>query len=123
MPTYYLFDSVKLTQEIKTYKGDLIPQDTIGIIVEIYNEGEAYEVELFGDWVEYDQTGQFIPSNSQNSNAFIETIAVETLYPQQIMLVQAASQTMSIRAQLLALLDELSEDKLNQVRDFAETLR
>ena len=123
MPTYYLFDSVKLTQEIKIYKGDLIPQDTIGTIVEIYNNGEAYEVELFGDLVEYDQTGQFIPSNSQNPNAFVETSAVETLYPYQVTLVKAASQTVGIRAQLLALLDELSEDKLTQVRDFAETLR
>ena len=118
-----LFDTVKLTQEIKTYKGDTLSENTVGTIVEIYNEGEAYEVELFGDWVEYDQTGQFIPSNSQNSNAFIETIAVETLYPYQVTLVKAASQTVGIRAQLLALLDELSEDKLNQVRDFAETLR
>jgi len=118
-----LFDTVKLTQEIETAQGDLIPSDTVGTIVEIYNNGEAYEVELFGDWVEYDQTGQFIPSNSQNPHAFVKTIAVETLYPHQIMLVKAASQTVGIRAQLLAILDELSEDKLTQVRDFAETLR
>lgn len=118
-----LFDTVKLTQEIKTDKGDTLSENTVGAIVEIYNEGEAYEVELFGNWVEYDQTGQFIPSNSQNPNAFVETIAVETLYPYQIMLVKTASQTVGIRAQLLALLDELSEDKLTQVRDFAETLR
>ncbi|MFM8295970.1 MAG: DUF4926 domain-containing protein [Microcystaceae cyanobacterium] len=118
-----LFDTVKLTQEIETAQGDLIPSDTVGTIVEIYNNGEAYEVELFGDWVEYEQTGQFIPSNSQNPRAFVKTIAVETLYPHQIMLVKAASQTVGIRAQLLAILDELSEDKLTQVRDFAETLR
>ena len=114
-----LFDTVKLTQEIKTDKGDTLSENTVGTIVEIYNEGEAYEVELFGDWVEYDQTGQFIPSNSQNPNAFVETIAVETLYPYQVTLVKAASQTVGISAQLLALLDELSEDKLTQVRDFA----
>jgi hypothetical protein len=118
-----LFDTVKLTQEIKTDKGDTLSENTVGTIVEIYNEGEAYEVELFGDWVEYDQTGQFIPSNPQSPNAFVETIAVETLYPYQVTLVKAASQTVGIRAQLLALLDELSEDKLTQVRDFAETLR
>lgn len=118
-----LFDTVKLTQEIKTDKGDTLSENTVGAIVEIYNEGEAYEVELFGNWVEYDQTGQFIPSNSQNPNAFVETIAVETLYPHQVALVKTASQTVGIRAQLLALLDELSEDKLTQVRDFAETLR
>ncbi len=100
-----LFDTVKLTQEIITYNGDRIPQDTIGTIVEIYNNGEAYEVELFGHWVEYDQTGQFMPSNPQSPNAFVETIAVETLYPNQIVLVKAASQTVGIRTQLLAILD------------------
>ena len=118
-----LFDTVKLTQDIKTNKGDIVTQDTIGTIVEIYNAGEAYEVELFGNWVEYNSQGDVISSNDQSPNAFVETIAVETLYPHQIMLVKTASQTVGIHAQLLAILDELSEDKLNQVRDFAESLR
>lgn len=123
MNKFNLFDTVKLTQDIKTNQDDTIITNTIGTIVEIYNEGEAYEVELFGSWVEYNSQGDVIPSNASSSQAFIETIAVETLYPQQIALVQPACQTVGIRAQLLAILDELSEDKLNQVRDFAETLR
>ena len=126
MNQFNLFDTVKLTQDIKTDKtdkGDVISKNTTGAIVEIYNEGEAYEVELFGSWVEYSSLGDVIPSNTKSSHAFVETIAVETLYPQQIALVTPASQTVGIRAQLLAILDELSEDKLNQVRDFAETLR
>jgi hypothetical protein len=118
-----LFDTVKLTQDIKTDKGDTVTQNTVGTIVEIYNAGEAYEVELFGNWVEYNSQGDVIPSNDQSPNAFVETIAVETLYPNQITLVKTASQTVGIHAQLLAILDELSEDKLNQVRDFAEALR
>jgi hypothetical protein len=118
-----LFDTVKLTQDIKTNKGDTVTQNNVGTIVDIYNAGEAYEVELFGNWVEYNSLGNVVPSNAQSPNAFVETIAVETLYPHQIMLVKTASQTVGIHAQLLAILDELSEDKLNQVRDFAESLR
>ena len=123
MNQFNLFDTVKLTQDITTDKGDVISKDITGTIVEIYNEGEAYEVELFGSWVEYSSLGDVIPSNANSPHAFVETIAVETLYPQQIALVTPASQTVGIRAQLLAILDELSDDKLNKVRDFAETLR
>lgn len=118
-----LFDTVKLTQDIKTNKGDTVTQNTVGTIVEIYNGGEAYEVELFGNWVEYNSQGDVIVSDAQSPNAFVETITVETLYPSQIMLLENASKTVGIHAQLLAILDELSEDKLNQVRDFAQTLR
>lgn len=123
MNNFNLFDTVKLNQEIKTYQGRVISKDTIGTIVEIHNNGEAYEVELFGNWIEYNPQGNIIPSNSHSPHAFMETIAVETLYPQQITLVKTASQTVGIRAQLLAILDELSEEKLSQVRDFVETIR
>ncbi|MBE9202210.1 DUF4926 domain-containing protein [Synechocystis salina LEGE 06099] len=123
MNKFNLFDTVKLNQEIKTYQGRVIPKDTIGTIVEIHNEGEAYEVELFGSWIEYNSQGKIILSDAHSPNAFMETIAVETLYTQQITLVKPASQTVGIRAQLSAILDELSEEKLNQVRDFVETLR
>jgi hypothetical protein len=71
----------------------------------------------------WDAPGDIILSDAKRPSAFVETIAVETLYPQQITLVSPANQTVGIRAQLLAILDELSEDKLNQVKDFVETLR
>jgi hypothetical protein len=118
-----LVDTVRTTEAIPLANGDIAPIDTIGVIVEIYNNGEAYEVELFGNWVEYNQEGELIISYSNSSNAFVETIAVITLYPQQISFVKPARETVGIRAQLLGLLDELSEEKLNQVKDFAETLR
>jgi hypothetical protein len=123
MKSFNLFDTVKTIEEITLSNGDIAPIDTIGVIVEIYNDGEAYEVELFGNWVEYNQEGKLIVSHSNSSNAFVETIAVITLYPQQINFVKPARETVGIRAQLLGVLDELSEDKLNQVKDFAETLR
>ncbi len=46
-----------------------------------------------------------------------------TVYPQQLELVQPARETVSVRAHLLSLLDELSEEKLALVRDFAEFLQ
>ena len=123
MISFNLFDTVKTIEEIPLANGNIAPIDTIGVIVEIYNNGEAYEVELFGNWVEYNRERELIVSHSNSSNAFVETIAVMTLYPQQISFVKPARETVGIRAQLLGLLDELSEDKLNQVKDFAETLR
>jgi hypothetical protein len=123
MKSFNLFDTVKTIEAITLADGNILPIDTIGVIVEIYNDGEAYEVELFGNWVKYNQEGKLIVSHSNSSNAFVETIAVITLYPQQISFVKPARETVGIRAQLLGLLDELSEDKLNQVKDFAETLR
>ncbi|MFN9174389.1 MAG: hypothetical protein ACK58N_07715 [Synechocystis sp.] len=123
MNYFNLFDTVKTIEAIPLANGDIAPIDTIGVIVEIYNDGEAYEVELFGNWVEYNQEGELIVSHSSSSNAFVETLAVITLYPQQISFVKPARETVGIRAQLLGVLDELSEEKLNQVKDFAETLR
>jgi hypothetical protein len=123
MKSFNLFDTVKTIEAITLADGNILPINTIGVIVEIYNDGEAYEVELFGNWVEYNQEGKLIISHSNSPKAFVETIAVMTLYPQQISFVKPARETVGIRAQLLGLLDELSEDKLNQVKDFAETLR
>jgi hypothetical protein len=123
MNSFNLFDTIQTTEIITFENSKIIPIGTIGVIVEIYNDGEAYEVELFGNWVEYNQEGELIVSHSNSSNAFVETIAVITLYPQQISFVKPARETVGIRAQLLGVLDELSEEKLNQVKDFAETLR
>ncbi|PZV27711.1 MAG: hypothetical protein DCF12_03225 [Snowella sp.] len=123
MNSFNLFDTVKTIEAIFLANGDIASSDTIGVIVDIYNDGEAYEVELFGNWVEYNQEGKLIVSHSNSFNAFVETIAVITLYPQQINFVKPARETVGIRAQLLGILDELSKEKLNQVKDFAETLQ
>ena len=123
MTTYNLFDTVQTTEIIRLNNQKTIPVNTSGAIVEIYNHGEAYEVELFGNWVTYDSQGDFIASHRDDPNAFIETLAVLTLRPHQLQLVSPASQTVGIRAQLFGVLDELSEDKLTQVKAFAESLR
>jgi hypothetical protein len=123
MKSFNLFDTVKTIEAIPLANDNIAPINTIGVIVDIDNDGEAYEVELFGNWVEYNPQGELTVSNSNNPNAFVETIAVITLYPQQISFVKPARETVGIRAQLLGVLDELSEEKLNQVKDFTETLR
>ena len=64
-----------------------------------------------------------MPAASQEQGTFRETIGIETVYPHQLELVQPASETVSVRAHLLSLLDELSEEKLALVRDFAEFLQ
>jgi hypothetical protein len=123
-----LFDTVKLKEAISLTGGpansdqDVASEGTLGVIVEVYNQGEAYEVELFGGWVKYDEQ-DLIPATREDPDSFTETIGVETLYPHQIHLVKPAHETVGIRAQLLAVIDELSDNNLEQVKDFAEFLK
>ncbi|MEL7144481.1 MAG: DUF2281 domain-containing protein [Cyanobacteria bacterium J06573_11] len=53
----------------------------------------------------------------------METIGVETLSPNQVRLVTPAREAVGVRAQLLALVDELPETTLEEVRNFAEFLK
>ena len=118
-----LFDTVKLTEDIHLLDGGLASSGTIGTIVEVYNNGEAYEVELFGNWVKYDEQGKFVPSEREDPDSFVETIGIETVYPHQICLFKPASETVGIWAQLLAILEDLSERSLAEVKNFAEFLK
>lgn len=122
MTHFKLFDTIKIIQELPLLKDKIVPVNTLGIIVEIYNNGEAYDVELLGDWVKYNPNGEMISSNPDIPDSFIESTGVVTLYPHQMCLVRPASETVGIRAQLFALLDELPDDKLSQVKNFAESL-
>ncbi|GAB4172218.1 MAG: hypothetical protein Fur006_00870 [Coleofasciculaceae cyanobacterium] len=122
MSYFNLFDTVKLKEAIPIIDGGTAPEGTIGAIVEIFNNGEAYMVELFGDWVKYDERENFVPSDREDPDSFIESIGVETVYPQQLSLVKPAKETVGVRAQLLALLDDLTENSLKEVKDFAEFL-
>lgn len=122
MTHFKLFDTIKIIQELPLLKDKIVPVNTLGIIVEIYNNGEAYDVELLGDWVKYNPNGEMISSSPDTPDSFIESTGVVTLYPHQMRLVRPASETVGIRAQLFALLDELPDDKLSQVKNFAESL-
>lgn len=120
---YKLFDTVKLKEAISLSDGGMAAVGTVGAIVEVFNDGEAYLVELFGRWVKYDEQENFVSATPDEKGSFMETIGVETVYPHQLELLEKASTTVNVRGHLLSLLDELSEEKVAQVRDFAEFLQ
>lgn len=123
MSQFQLFDSVKLREPLLLDTGDTAPIGSPGAIVEIFNNGEAYLVELFGSWVKAAVGNDFIPADRDDPDSFMATIGVETVYPHQIYLVKPARETVGIRAQILALMDELPDATLEEVRDFAEFLK
>lgn len=123
MSQFQLFDSVKLRSETPLEEGGTAPEGCAGSIVEVFNDGEAYMVELFGRWVIDTADGDFAPSTRDAPDSFMETIGVETLFPKQLRLVTPAREAVGIRAQLLALVDELPENTLEEVKNFAEFLK
>ncbi|MGB3296762.1 MAG: DUF2281 domain-containing protein [Phormidesmis sp.] len=123
MSQFQLFDSVKLREKILLEDGETAPEGCPGAIVEVFNDGEAYMVELFGRWVDLSENGEFVDSTADALDSFMETISVETVTPHQIRLVVPASETVGVRAQLLALMDELPENALEEVKNFAEFLK
>lgn len=123
MSQFQLFDSIRLTEVLSLEAGVTASIGSPGAVVEVFNNGEAYLVELFGGWVMAEVGKDFSPADQHNSNSFMETIGLATVYPYQIDLVKSAGEINGIRSQLLALMDELPEAKLEKVRDFAEFLK
>jgi len=123
MTQFQLFDNVKLTENITLSDGGIAPQEIIGTIVEVFNNGEAYLVELFGDWVKYDAEGNFITANKDEKDAFMQTLGVETVYEHQMSLTVSAREIMGVKEHLNALLETLPDNLVLQVRDFAEFLQ
>jgi hypothetical protein len=105
MSQFQLFDSVKLKESLPLDAGEIAPQGSLGAIVEVFNDGEAYLMELFGGWAKAEVGQDFVPADRDDPQAFMSTIGVETVYPHQIHLVKPARETVGIRAQLLALMD------------------
>ena len=99
---YKLFDSVRLKEAISLSDGGMAEAGIVGAIVEVLEEGKAYLVELFVGWVKYDEQEDFVSAAPQEQDAFRETIGIETVYPQQLELVQPARETVSVRAHLLS---------------------
>jgi len=123
MTQFQLFDSVKLKEAIPLTEGGTAAVDTPGTVVEVFNQGEAYMVELFGAWVKMTSDGCFMPAHPNEDGAFMETVGVETVSPQQLRLVKPAQETVGVRARLLAILETLPDPLLAEVQDFAEFLQ
>lgn len=98
MSKFQLFDGVKLTEEIPLTDGGIAPIGTVGAIVEVLKDGEAYLVELFGDWVKYDEQGNFVSATQTEKGAFMETIGVEIVSPHQLLLTVPAKETIKVMA-------------------------
>ena len=124
MSKFQMFDSVTLNQDIQLYAGGIAPQGTDGAIVEIFKDGEAYLVELFGGWLKLTTEGDMIETSQDDPEGFRDTLDVETIYPHQINLVNVDQQSdkQKVKQQLLALLDLLPEESILQVKDFTEFL-
>ena len=122
MSKFKLFDAVNLIEAVALADGEIAPPETTGIIVEVFKNGEAYLVELFGGWVKAEVGGNFVPATQDESGAFMETIGVETVYPHQLQLVKSAGEMMGVRSHLLSILDNFSDELVAEVRDFAEFL-
>ncbi len=119
-----MFDSVTLNQDIQLHPGGIAPQGTDGAIVEIFKDGEAYLVELFGGWLKFTAEGDMIETSQNDPEAFRDTLDLETLYPHQINPINAHKQSdkQKVKQQLLALLELLPEESILQVKDFTEFL-
>ena len=76
---FNLFDTVKLKEPLPVSTGAIAPVTAVGVVVEILNQGEAYLVEILGDWVKYDAQENLKPANSEDHDSFRETIGVVPL--------------------------------------------
>lgn len=132
MSQFQLFDGVQITEAIPlsgdftnaAMQSDLAPVGTHGAIVEMFNDGEAYLVELFGGWTKVGvEADELITAEPGDPEAFRETIGVETVYPHQLRLVKPARETMGARGQLALIVEDLPEELIAEVRDFAEFLQ
>lgn len=120
---FELFDAVELKESATLSEGQIVPAGVHGAIVEVFDQGEAYLVELFGEWVKTDHQGERALAQQQERDAFVETLGVALLYPQQLRLVQPAQKTVDDRVRLYNALEELSENLVKEVADFAEFLQ
>ncbi|CCI16728.1 conserved hypothetical protein [Microcystis aeruginosa PCC 9806] len=70
MSKFKLFEDIQITEDIPLTDGVIAPIGTVGA-------GEAYLVELFGDWVKYDEQGNFVSATQTEKEAFMETIGAD----------------------------------------------
>jgi hypothetical protein len=116
---FRLFDSVILKESLRISEDTSFLPGTPGTIVEILGNGEAFMVELFGNWAVCDESGNLTEADPDTPGAFRETAGVETVLSHQI---QPAVYTEQIRMKLLRLINLLSERHLEEISDFAEFL-
>jgi hypothetical protein len=119
---FALFDAVELTQATTLAEGQVVPTGTHGAIVEVLDQGDAYLVELFGQWVQQTQEGALIAAQPEAATAFVETLGIALLTPDQLRLRQPADQTVGEHTRLLSVVEGMPAHLVKEVADFAEFL-
>ena len=123
MSRFQVFEAVELNEAIVLSDGGSASAGTPATIIEVFQDGDAYLVELFGNWVTADVHGDFTAVEWHVPGAFMETVGVETVTPPQLRLAQPGTNAFIVRTQLFSVIDHLSEDAVAEVKDFAEFLR
>ncbi len=119
---FSLYDAVELTQSISLADEQTAPTGTTGAVVEVLNQGDAYLVELFGQWVQQNQEGNLIAAQPGDVAAFVETLGVALATPEQLRLRQPAEQTVGEHARLYTVVESMPAHLVKEVADFAEFL-
>jgi hypothetical protein len=88
--------------------------------VEVLELGQAFLVELFGDWVKLQEPEGLCRAESHEEGAFRETLGVEVVHSQQMVLVHRSN---AVKVGLFRLLDDMPEELWEEVRTFAEFLQ
>ena len=116
-----LVEAISLTGEMSNAlePGELAPAGTVGTIVEVLEPGQAFLVELFGDWVKLRGAEGLCRAEAHEGGAFRETLGVEVVYSQQMALLGRSRET---KVDLFRLLDDMPEELLAEVQTFAEFL-
>jgi hypothetical protein len=128
MATFNLLDQVQLTATIplSSDTGNALeplaaaPIGTPGTIVEVLEPGEAFLVELFGDWVTLQDPAGLVRAEADTPGAFHETLGVEVVRADQIQLV---AQINPVKLDLYRLLDDMPDALLEEVQTFAQFLQ
>ncbi len=79
MTKLQLFDSVIIREAMPLNEGAVAPVGTVGAVVELLADGEAHMVELFGEWVKFDNKGNMVLTISDDPEAFTETLGIATV--------------------------------------------
>ncbi len=123
MEKFNLFDAVTLTKAVVLSNGTEAPAGSVAAIVEALDDGQAYLVEVFDQWIALDESGRALSSHPSAQNGYQTSLGVAFVKQEEIELLYPAEETMGARGRLLTLMDQLPEEILHEVLDFAEFLQ
>lgn len=123
MDKFNLFDAVTLTKAVVLSNGTEAPAGSVAAIVEALDEGQSYLVEVFDQCIALDESGRALSSHPSAQQDYQTSLGVALVKGDEIELLYPAQETMGARGRLLVLMDQLPEEILHEVLDFAEFLQ